>query len=97
MFSYEEIQKYSETDIRIYKYTVSNFDKIQYMTIRELANETQVSASTILRFCNKNGFEGYSEFKDALKKRNRFAKPVLANGRFTGAFRLFCKGQFQRL
>ena len=68
MFSYEEIQKYSETDIRIYKYTVSNFDKIQYMTIRELANETQVSTSTILRFCNKNGFEGYSEFKDALKK-----------------------------
>ena len=68
MFSYEEIQKYSETDIRIYKYTVSNFDKIQYMTIRELANETQVSTSTILRFCNKNGFEGYSEFNDALKK-----------------------------
>ena len=68
MFSYEEIQKYSETDIRIYKYIVSNIDKIQYMTIRELANEVQVSTSTILRFCNKNSFEGYSEFKDALKK-----------------------------
>ena len=68
MFSYEEIQKYTETDIRIYKYIVSNFDKIQYMTIRELANEIQVSTSTILRFCNKNSFEGYSEFKDALKK-----------------------------
>lgn len=68
MFSYEEIQKYTETDIRIYKYVVSNFDKIQYMTIRELANEMQVSTSTILRFCNKNNFEGYSEFKDALKK-----------------------------
>ena len=64
----EEIQKYTETDIRIYKYIVSNFDKIQYMTIRELANEIQVSTSTILRFCNKNSFEGYSEFKDALKK-----------------------------
>lgn len=68
MFSYEEIQNYTETDIRIYKYIVSNFDKIQYMTIRELANEIQVSTSTILRFCNKNSFEGYSEFKDALKK-----------------------------
>ena len=31
MFSYEEIQKYNETDIRIYKYIVSNIDKIQYM------------------------------------------------------------------
>lgn len=54
MFSYEEIQKYNETDIRIYKYIVSNIDKIQYMTIRELAKELQVSTSTILRFCNNN-------------------------------------------
>lgn len=38
------------------------------MTIRELAKELQVSTSTILRFCNKNNFDGYSEFKEALKK-----------------------------
>lgn len=67
MFSYEEIQKYNETDIRIYKYIVSNIDKIQYMTIRELAKEIHVSTSTILRFCNKNNLDGYAEFKDALK------------------------------
>lgn len=75
MFSYEEIQKYTETDIRIYKYIVSNFDKIQYMTIRELANEIQTSTSTILRFCNKNNFEGYSEFKDGLKKEIALHNP----------------------
>lgn len=68
MFSYEEIQKYNETDIRIYKFIVSNSDKIQYMTIRELAKELQLSTSTVLRFCNKNNFDGYSEFKEALKK-----------------------------
>ena len=58
MFSYDELQKYNETDIRIYKYIVSNFEKIQYITIRELAEELQVSTSTILRFCNKNEFTG---------------------------------------
>ncbi|MFQ6808366.1 MAG: MurR/RpiR family transcriptional regulator [Blautia sp.] len=68
MFSYDELQKYNETDIRIYKYIVSNFEKIQYMTIRELAEKLQVSTSTILRFCNKNEFTGYGEFKEALKK-----------------------------
>lgn len=68
MFSYEEIQRYNETDIGIYKYIVSNVEKIQYMTIRELAKEIHVSTSTIVRFCNKNNFEGYSEFKEALKK-----------------------------
>ena len=68
MFSYDELQKYNETDIRIYKYMVSNLEKIQYMTIRELAEELQVSTSTILRFCSKNDFVGYAEFKEALKK-----------------------------
>lgn len=68
MFSYDELQKYNETDIRIYKYMVSNLEKIQYMTIWELAEELQLSTSTILRFCNKNDFVGYAEFKEALKK-----------------------------
>ena len=68
MFSYEEIQTYSETDIRIYKYITANLDKISYMTIRELASELNVSTSTILRFCNKNNFESYSDFKKAIKK-----------------------------
>lgn len=68
MFSYEEIQTYSGTDIRIYNYIVSNINKIQYMTIRELAKELHVSTSTVLRFLAKNGLDGYSEFKDALKK-----------------------------
>lgn len=70
MFSYEEIQKYGETDIRIYKYIVSNSDKIQYMTIRELAKEIDISTSTFLRFCNKNGFGSFSEFKEAIKTEN---------------------------
>ena len=70
MFSYEEIQKYGETDIRIYKYIVSNCDKIQYMTIRELAKEIDISTSTFLRFCNKNGFDSFSEFKETLKAEN---------------------------
>lgn len=36
------------------------------MTIRELAKEIHVSTSTILRFSNKNDFDGYSELKEAL-------------------------------
>ncbi len=76
MFSYDELQKYNETDIRIYKYVISNLEKIQYMTIRELAEELQVSTSTILRFCNKNEFTGYGEFKEALKKELLLRKSI---------------------
>lgn len=68
MFSYEEIQTYTETDMLIYKYIISNTDKLPYMTIRELAKELHLSTSTILRFLAKNGCESYSGFKESLKK-----------------------------
>lgn len=97
MFSYEEIQKYNETDFYIYKYIVANLDKIQYMTIRELAREINISTSTILRFCNKNNFEGYSDFKEALKKGNCLAEDYSADGRSAGAFRFLCKSQLKRI
>lgn len=57
MFSYEDIQKYNETDMHIYKYILSNLDKIQYMTIRELAGETHVSSATLLRFLTRTNLK----------------------------------------
>lgn len=68
MFSYDNIQKFNETEIRIYKFIVDNGEKIPYMTIREFADEIQVSTSTILRFCDKLECDGYKEFKEKLKK-----------------------------
>ncbi|MCZ2138887.1 MurR/RpiR family transcriptional regulator, partial [Lactiplantibacillus plantarum] len=68
MFSYEQLEKYNETDVEIYRYVINNMDRVGYMSIRELAHELHVSTSTILRFCLKNGFEGYRDFKRALKR-----------------------------
>lgn len=68
MFSYDNIQKFNETEIKIYKFIVENREKISYMTIREFADEVQMSTSTILRFCNKLDCDGYREFKERLKK-----------------------------
>ena len=96
MFSYEEIQKYNETDIRIYKYILSNIDKILYMTIRELAEEVGVSTSTILRFCDKNQLDGYTALKDALKKKWLCGIPVRP-WRTYRSFRIFSQGQIRAL
>lgn len=68
MFSYEDIQRYNDTDMSIYRYISSNLDKIPYMTIRELAGETYTSPAAILRFCAKNNCGGYNALKNALKK-----------------------------
>ena len=48
MFSYEQLEKYNETDVEIYRYVINNMDRVGYMSIRELAHELHVSTSTIL-------------------------------------------------
>jgi Transcriptional regulators len=57
-----------EIDTHIYKYICTHYDKVIYMRIRELAYATNVSTSTILRFCKKFECEGYSEFKFKLRQ-----------------------------
>lgn len=64
LFGYDIIQKFNETEIALYKYLMSNAEKIPYMTIRELASEIHLSTSSILRFCSKIGCASYNEFKE---------------------------------
>lgn len=67
LFTYENIQKLNELEIGVYKFILSNKDKIQYMTIRELATAVHTSTASIVRFCGKLGCLGYSEFREKLK------------------------------
>ena len=46
---------------------MKNSKKVVYMRIRELAEESHVSTTTILRFCKKLNCEGFSEFKVKFK------------------------------
>jgi DNA-binding MurR/RpiR family transcriptional regulator len=67
MFSNEMIASFNELETSLYNYIMQNSDKVAYMRIRELADETHVSTATILRFCRKINCEGFSEFKVKLK------------------------------
>ncbi|WML48704.1 MurR/RpiR family transcriptional regulator [Neobacillus sp. PS3-34] len=67
MFSNEIIASFNELETSLYNYISKNIEKVAYMRIRELADETHVSTATILRFCRKLNCEGFSEFKVKLK------------------------------
>lgn len=67
MFTREAIASFNELECSLYGYISKNAEKVAYMRIRELADETHVSTSTILRFCRKVDCAGYSEFKVKLK------------------------------
>ena len=87
MFTYEQIRQMNDLEIMIYNYVVSHGEEVAGMTIRELAQQLHVSATTILRFCGKVGCEGYSEFKYRLRAflKEKQAKELCAKLRFASA------------
>ncbi|ETY75403.1 MurR/RpiR family transcriptional regulator [Lactiplantibacillus fabifermentans] len=81
MFSYEQIQQLNQLELTVYDYIISHKKAITKMTIRELAEACHVSTTTVLRFCNKVGLDGFSELKYALKQRlaPAVAEPQMRN------------------
>ena len=67
MFSNKKISEFSDLEFALYNFIVTHPEKVIYMRIRDLANETHVSPTSILRFCRKLGFDGFTEFKVQLK------------------------------
>jgi DNA-binding MurR/RpiR family transcriptional regulator len=67
MFTAEEIQSLNELELSLYNYISHNKEKVIYMRIRDLAKESHVSTTTILRFCKKMDCDGFSEFKVKLR------------------------------
>jgi len=53
----------SEIDRSIYHYMSSNSEKIPYMRVREIANESHTSASSVMRFIRKIGYDSFIRFK----------------------------------
>jgi RpiR family glv operon transcriptional regulator len=54
---------FTESDQQIYEFLVKNSSKVQAMTINDLAKLSFTSKSSVLRFTQKLGFKGFSDFK----------------------------------
>ncbi|MCI9104634.1 MAG: MurR/RpiR family transcriptional regulator [Lachnospiraceae bacterium] len=54
-------------DNEILSYCIKNNKRISGMKVQEVADELYTSPASVIRFCKKLGFSGFSEFKAALK------------------------------
>ena len=52
----------------VYNYIVKNLKHILNLSVRELADEVHVSTATVMRFCKKMGYSGFSELKYKIKE-----------------------------
>ena len=55
--------EFTKSEKIIAEYVLKNFDSISSYPIQEVAKKCKVSKSALLRFCQKCGFRGYSEFR----------------------------------
>lgn len=63
-----EMPKMSKGQRRISEYILKHYEKAAYMTASKLGERSGVSESTVVRFANELGFEGYPEFLHALQE-----------------------------
>lgn len=54
---------FTKSDLKIKDYIIQNMDIVASYPIMTVAEKAGVSKSALLRFCQKLGYQGYSEFK----------------------------------
>nr|WP_246176990.1 MurR/RpiR family transcriptional regulator [Lactococcus hircilactis] len=75
MFQPEEVSKLNTLESLVFDFIIKSPEKIQEMTIRDLASQVHVSTSTIVRLCTKLGFEGWADLKFYIKGQFREKTP----------------------
>lgn len=74
MLTFEHSNNLSSLDLTIINYIENNYEKVIYMRVRDLANETYTSPATVLRCIKKLGFANFPEFKAQLQLKKNYKK-----------------------
>lgn len=64
----DNYQKLSKSQKLIAEYILNHYDKAAFLTAAKLGSTVNVSESTVVRFANVLGYEGYPELQKALQE-----------------------------
>ncbi len=64
----ERMPEFSKGQRLIARYIIENYDRAAYMTAAKLGAIVQVSESTVVRFADELGFDGYPDLQHALQE-----------------------------
>ena len=82
--------EFSRSQKDVAQYIVDHLDEVAFQTAEELARRANTSSSTVVRFSQALGFEGYPELQASAREeyRRRHAQPAPAGGEATPLFSL---------
>ena len=76
----QSVDGYSRTQQKLGEFVLSDPAKVVYLTITELARESDTSEASVTRLCRTLGCKGYNEFKMALALDLQQEQPVEHSG-----------------
>ncbi|MGX7352078.1 transcription regulator [Enterococcus canis] len=68
IFEGQDTKNFSSTDLAIYQYILSHYENLPQMRVREIAQASHTSASSVMRFIRKMGFNSYPEFRASVRQ-----------------------------
>src|SRR5246127_404756 len=81
--------EFSRSQKDVAQYIVDHLDEAAFQTAEELARRANTPSSTVVRFWQALGFEGFPELQQAARDEYRRRPPGLANGSADAAAPLF--------
>jgi DNA-binding MurR/RpiR family transcriptional regulator len=86
---------FSRSQKDVAQYIVDHLDEVAFQTAEELARRANTSSSTVVRFSQALGFEGYPELQHSAREeyRRRHAKAPATNGHGSSVAPLFSLDQ----
>ncbi len=81
----ERFDEFSRSQKDVARYIVDHLDEAAFLTAEELARRASTSSSTVVRFSQALGFEGYPELQQAAIEEYRTAGQVVNGGPSAGS------------
>src|SRR3982751_4657637 len=75
-------EEFSRSQKDVAQYVVDHLDEVAFHTAEELARRANTSSSTVVRFSQALGFEGFPELQEAAREEYR---RKVASGQVSGA------------
>src|SRR6201981_3560772 len=81
--------EFSRSQKDVAQYIVDHLDEAAFQTAEELARRASTSSSTVVRFSQALGFEGFPELQQAARDEYRRRPPGMPNGSSSATAPLF--------
>ena len=78
-----ELESMTQSERRVAAFALGNLGEIAFFTLEELANRSDVSTTSVLRFCRRLGYDGFRQFQQAVRTDLRYSPDLLDKFRRT--------------